>query len=492
MSNHKFVPHKNVPGPARLDMAVADNSGSVNSDPTFMADRLAITNHILAYSYLIDEGRWDEWFSLFSDDVAFENSTPELGTVLIKGKKAFKDLVNHRYIVPGKTSKGVRRHTQGNVHVAEQTATTAKVRTYMLISSVPAANELHLLTTGTYNANLEKRGGKWTITRWYIEADAPLSPSKMPEGFTEDEFKWIPDPSLAMPGAGPVALPVKGQVTLKNHPFSMGALYENAPEWFWREIDVVIVDHLTDAASAAALLPEQLTTLPIPELPGYSAVKQIWAHYRDSSFGPYDEFIATIPCLFNGEMYLHVPFIYVDNDAAMAGGREIGGWPKKLAKIGMDRVGNEYRCTLDRRGERIVSASMHVGGKLFSTPLPADKAVSLPYPYNMTLPLPPPTGKPQASVPFPTSTLKLVPGVEVGNPPSVARLIGAPWRMKGDFHSGSEASAVYGRSDADPLYKLPILKTLGAMFFKGEMTLALKEMKVLDDMLTTVRKERVA
>ena len=131
MSNHKFVPHKNVPGPARLDMAVADNSGSVNSDPTFMADRLAITNHILAYSYLIDEGRWDEWFSLFSDDVAFENSTPELGTVLIKGKKAFKDLVNHRYIVPGKTSKGVRRHTQGNVHVAEQTATTAKVRTYM-------------------------------------------------------------------------------------------------------------------------------------------------------------------------------------------------------------------------------------------------------------------------------------------------------------------------------------------------------------------------
>jgi len=64
--------------------------------------------------------------------------------------------------------------------------------------------------------------------------------------------------------------------------------------------------------------------------------------------------------------------------------------------------------------------------------------------------------------------------------------------MKGDFHSGSEASAVYGRSDADPLYKLPILKTLGAMFFKGEMTLALKEMKVLDDMLTTVRKERVA
>jgi hypothetical protein len=214
MSKDTFVPHKNVPGPARLDMELADNSGKVNSDPMFMADRMAIINHVMAYSYLIDEGRWDDWFALFSDDIVFENTTPELGTVIIKGMKAFKDLVNTRYIVPGKTSKGVRRHTQGNVHVAEQTATTAKMRTYMLISSVPAADKLHTLTTGTYNANLEKRGGKWTITRWHIEADAPLAPSALPVGFPEDEMKWIPDPSTAMPGAGPVAVPVQGQVSV--------------------------------------------------------------------------------------------------------------------------------------------------------------------------------------------------------------------------------------------------------------------------------------
>jgi acetoacetate decarboxylase len=484
MSTDTFVPRKNAPGPGRLEVERADNSGAVNADPMFVADRLAITNHVMAYSYLIDEARWDDWFALFSDDFLFETTVPDIGTVIIKGMKAFKAFIDFRYIQPGKTSKGVRRHTQGNIHVTEQTATTAKVRAYMLISNVPAADHLHLLTTGTYNANLEKRGGKWIITRWYIETDAPVSPSAMPEGFPEDELKWIPDPSTAMPGAGLVAVSVKGQVTLKNHPFSMGALYDNAPEWYWRNIDVVIVDYLTDAASAAALLPEQLTTLPIPELPGYSAVKQVWAHYRDSSFGPYEEFIAAIPCLFNGEMYLHVPFIYVNRDSSMVGGREIGGWPKKMADIRMDRVGNDYRCSLDRRGERIASVGMNVGGKLFSTPLPADKAVSLPYPYNMTLPLPPPTGKEQATVLFPTSTIKLIPGVGADNPmPVVARLIGAPWQMKGNFHSGSAASAAYGRSDVDPLYKLPILKTLGAMYFEGEMTLALKDMKVLDDML---------
>src|SRR5580692_9167674 len=36
----------------------ADNSGSVNSDPMFIAYRLAITNLMTAYAYLIDEGRW--------------------------------------------------------------------------------------------------------------------------------------------------------------------------------------------------------------------------------------------------------------------------------------------------------------------------------------------------------------------------------------------------------------------------------------------------
>jgi len=75
----EFVPHKNVPGPARLDMELADNSGKVNTDPMFIADRLAIINHVMAYSYLIDEGRWDDWFALFSDDIVFENTSPEPG-----------------------------------------------------------------------------------------------------------------------------------------------------------------------------------------------------------------------------------------------------------------------------------------------------------------------------------------------------------------------------------------------------------------------------
>jgi hypothetical protein len=167
----KFEPHSTVPGPKRLQMEKADNSGTVKADIQFIADRLAILNHIGAYAFLFDEGRLDDWFALFSHDVSFENTTPTLGTVIVKGKKAFRERVSQRYgpkeVIP------VRRHTMGNIHVASQTATTAKARTYMLISTVPAADKLNILTTGTYNASLEKRNGKWLITRWYIEADAP-------------------------------------------------------------------------------------------------------------------------------------------------------------------------------------------------------------------------------------------------------------------------------------------------------------------------------
>lgn len=194
MSGPNFVPHKNAPGPQRLHMELADGSGKVNTDIQYIADRQAIVNTITAYSYFFDEGRWDEFFALFSEDLVFENTTPEIGTVISHGKEVFQKIFQERY---GKISTAVRRHTQGNVHVAEQTATTAKVRTYMLISTVPAADKIQVLTTGTYNAELEKRKGRWVITRWYIEVDAPLATSSLPEGFSKEEFQWIPDPRSA-------------------------------------------------------------------------------------------------------------------------------------------------------------------------------------------------------------------------------------------------------------------------------------------------------
>jgi hypothetical protein len=145
-----------------------------------------------------------------------------------------------------------------------------------------------------------------------------------------------------------------------------------------------------------------------------------------------------IPALHQGQMYLYNPLIYVTTDEAMAAGREIGGWPKKIADIRIDRVGNEYPVSLARGGERLISATATRGGKLFSTPLPADKAVTLSYPYNMTFPLPPPTSKPQPTIPLLTATFKVIPGCGNDNPPpALAQLIGANWQVNGTAYGVS-------------------------------------------------------
>ena len=191
----KFVPHKNAPGPPRLDLEKADNSGVVNTDIQFIADRLAIINHISAYSYLMDEGRWEDWLALFSDDVSFEITAPKLGTLIIKGRKPLRAFLDNQFI-KSETTSAIRRQTMGNIHVASQSPTTAKTRSYALMSNVSSGGRLSPLTTGTYNISLEKRDGKWTITRWYIEADGFLPFSKVPQGFGTEEVKFVPHPPL--------------------------------------------------------------------------------------------------------------------------------------------------------------------------------------------------------------------------------------------------------------------------------------------------------
>jgi hypothetical protein len=474
---------KSLPGPMRLlREPAADNSGAVNSDPTFMADRLAIINHVHAYSFLIDEGRWEEWFKLFSDDASVEVTVPTLGTIIVKGK-GFREFTNLRYIVPSVGSSAVRRHTMGNIHVAEQTATTAKVRMYLFISSVPKADHLNIMSSGTYNATLEKRNGAWIITRWYIECDAPLAPSPIPEGVSADEMQLIPDPRLSdasrkyekTPGGLPIG--ISGKVTKANLGTSMGNLYPAmGPKnpWVWENIDMAIIDYLTPEAAAAALLPADAQLMAIPDLPGQADVKLVFAKYRGGTLAPYDEVVLGIPCLYKGQMRMYCAFIYVNTDDAMASGREMGGFPKKFADIKFEHLGNQIVGTLDRAGVRVVSFSLTKGGQLFSLPLPADKPAKVGHPYNLTLPMPPPTGKPQSYL-LPFLSMRVIPNTGAEKTPyAVAELITSDWELtKGPIFGSGNAAVDFRPSDKDPMSKLPVNFVLSGVYLQGgEMQLS--------------------
>lgn len=277
---------------------------------------------------------------------------------------------------------------------------------------------------------------------------------------------------------------------------SWGETYNQAIAAY-KDMDYVSIVFATDANKASALIPKELQLLTIPGMPGQSAANLVFAKYRECDLGPYMEVIISIPVLHKGHVYAYVPAIYVDNDAALLAGRELGGYPKKMAHITMRNYGNLFlahmsrgsiqKKTADPNFSDLASCSVTKGDKLFSVPLPADNAIQLPPPYNALLPLPTPTGKPQDYV-LPTMALRRLPGVGRGpngfTGAEVLQLITTPWHVtKAEFYVGAAAGMEIYPSKEDPIGQLlPCNAVLGAYIFRGDMYTKAEEWVVAEDL----------
>lgn len=69
---------------------------------------------------------------------------------------------------------------------------------------------------------------------------------------------------------------------------------------------------------------------------------------------PYMEGGIVIPCKYEDTVGAHVVYEYVTDDDSMAAGREIWGYPKKLADMTFEESGNNVRSTLTRRGVQLI------------------------------------------------------------------------------------------------------------------------------------------
>lgn len=262
-------------------------------------------------------------------------------------------------------------------------------------------------------------------------------------------------------------------------------------------MDYVSVAFATDADKAAALIPKELELLNIPELGGQAAANLVFAKYRECDLGPYMEVIISIAVLHKGVPYGYVTGIYVDNDSALTAGRELGGYPKKMAQITMRNYGDLFlshmsrgsmhQKTTDPNFSDLASSSVTKGEKLLSVPLPADTTDQLPPPYNLLLPLPAATGKPQDYV-LPTIALRRFPGV--GSGPNghagaeVLQLVGTPWHItNAEVYAGDAASMEIYPSKEDPIAQLlPCRAVLGAFILRGDMYTAADEWILLEDL----------
>jgi acetoacetate decarboxylase len=114
-----------------------------------------------------------------------------------------------------------------------------------------------------------------------------------------------------------------------------------------------------EARIAIAFLDNPLSSVPpglLPEGIEYLPLQvAVFADYPDSTIGPYREAVVLVGVMRNGNPALYCPLIYVTSDTALCAGREIWGFPKKLAVIDIKHgEGDSLHCRLERGGDNLL------------------------------------------------------------------------------------------------------------------------------------------
>jgi acetoacetate decarboxylase len=116
--------------------------------------------------------------------------------------------------------------------------------------------------------------------------------------------------------------------------------------------EFLIVTYRTDPAALRAVVPEPLQFTD-------AIVKYEFIRMPDSTgFGDYTESGQVIPVTFNGVAGGYVHSMYLNDEAPIAGGRELWGFPKKLASPRLTVETDTLLGTLDYGSVRVATATM--------------------------------------------------------------------------------------------------------------------------------------
>jgi acetoacetate decarboxylase len=135
---------------------------------------------------------------------------------------------------------------------------------------------------------------------------------------------------------------------VKKTAFAMPLTAPTYPRGPYRFIDreYMIITYRTDLAALRAVVPEPLEI-------GDPLVKYEFIRMPNSTgFGNYTESGQVIPVTYKGKSGGFVHSMYLDDDAPIAGGREIWGFPKKLAQPSLNADKDVLLGTLDYGARR--------------------------------------------------------------------------------------------------------------------------------------------
>ena len=208
--------------------------------------------------------------------------------------------------------------------------------------------------------------------------------------------------------------------------------------------EYLIITYRTDPDALRAVVPEPLLT---PE----PLVKYEFIRMPDStSFGDYTESGQVIPVTFQGKPGGFVHSMYLDDDAPIAGGREIWGFPKKLAQPALVAAKDVLLGTLDYGPVRVATGTM--GFK------------------HRTLDL----AKVKASLLAPNYLLKIIPHVDCT--PRICELVRyylEDVTVKGAWE-GPAALELFEHALA-PVARLPVREVISGVHILADLTLGLGE-----------------
>jgi acetoacetate decarboxylase len=208
--------------------------------------------------------------------------------------------------------------------------------------------------------------------------------------------------------------------------------------------EFLVITYRTDMDALRAVVPEPLQV-------SEPLVKYEFIRMPDSTgFGDYTETGQVIPVSFNGAHGGYVHSMYLNDHPPIAGGRELWGFPKKLATPQLEVETDTLVGTLDYGKMRVAKATMGFKHR------EADHAAVL------------------ASLQAPNFLLKIIPHVD-GTPRicELVRYFTTDIVLKGAW--SAPASLELHPHALAPVAELPVLKVESALHFVCDLTLALGE-----------------
>ena len=223
----------------------------------------------------------------------------------------------------------------------------------------------------------------------------------------------------------------------------------------FRNREYLVITYRTNADALRQAVPEPLE---VPE----ALVRYEFIRMPDSTgFGDYTESGQVIPVSFRGASGGYVHSMYLNDHPPIAGGRELWGFPKKLASPRLEVETDTLVGTLDYGKVRVAEATMGFKHR------EADHAAVL------------------LALAAPSFLLKIIPHVD-GSPRicELVRYFTTQVTLKGAW-SGPGSLELHPHALA-PLADLPVLKVESALHFMVDLTLELGE--VVYDYLSPERK----